>query len=114
MTAPLIVSIPHRLGRAEATRRVKSGLDTVRSKLTQVMTIEEETWTDSVLQFRVRALGQPASGTIDIAEDHARLEVRPAVAPGADRREGSAGDPEPGHRHAGEEVAGCAGRAPPS
>ncbi len=75
MTAPLIVSIPHRLGRAEATRRVKSGLDTVRSKLTQVMTIEEETWTDSELQLRVRALGQPASGTIDIAEDHARLEV---------------------------------------
>jgi Putative polyhydroxyalkanoic acid system protein (PHA_gran_rgn) len=75
MAAPLIVSIPHRLGRAEAMRRVKSGLDTARSKLTQVMTIEEETWTDSVLQFRVRALGQPASGTIDIAEDHARLEV---------------------------------------
>jgi Putative polyhydroxyalkanoic acid system protein (PHA_gran_rgn) len=75
MTAPLIVSIPHRLGRAEATRRVKSGLDTVRSKLTQVMTIEEETWNGDQLQFRVRALGQPASGTIDIAEDHARLEV---------------------------------------
>jgi Putative polyhydroxyalkanoic acid system protein (PHA_gran_rgn) len=75
MTAPLIVSIPHRLGRDEATRRVKSGLDTVRSKLTQVMTIEEETWNGNALQFRVRALGQPASGTIDIAEDHARLEV---------------------------------------
>ena len=75
MTAPLIVSIPHRLGRDEATRRVKSGLETVRSKLSQGMTIEEETWTDSELQFRVRALGQPASGTIDIAEDHARLEV---------------------------------------
>jgi Putative polyhydroxyalkanoic acid system protein (PHA_gran_rgn) len=75
MTAPLIVSIPHRLGREEATRRVKSGLDTVRTKLTQVMTIEEETWTDNELKFRVRALGQAASGTIDIAEDHARLEV---------------------------------------
>jgi Putative polyhydroxyalkanoic acid system protein (PHA_gran_rgn) len=75
MTAPLIVSIPHRLGQDEATRRVKSGLDTVRSKLTQVMTIEEETWNGNELQFRVRALGQAASGTIDIAEDHARLEV---------------------------------------
>jgi Putative polyhydroxyalkanoic acid system protein (PHA_gran_rgn) len=75
MTAPLIVSIPHRLGRDEATRRLKSGLDTVRSKLSQVMTVEEETWTESQLQFRVRALGQAASGTIEIAEDHARLEV---------------------------------------
>ena len=49
--------------------------ETVRSKLTQVMTIEEETWNGNALQFRVRALGQPANGTIDIAEDHARLEV---------------------------------------
>jgi hypothetical protein len=75
MPAPLIVSVPHRLGREEATRRLKSGLETARIKLAQVVTIEEETWTDSGLQFRVRALGQPASGAIDVAEDHARLEV---------------------------------------
>ncbi|PWT84380.1 MAG: polyhydroxyalkanoic acid synthase [Proteobacteria bacterium] len=75
MPPPLIVSIPHRLGRAEATRRVKSGLETARAKLAQIFTIEEETWSDSHLQFRVRALGQAASGSIDIAEDHARLEV---------------------------------------
>jgi hypothetical protein len=75
MPPPLIVSIPHRLGQAEATRRLKSGLETARTKLGQVFAVEEETWTDSHLQFRVRALGQAASGTIDIAEDHARLEV---------------------------------------
>ena len=27
MSAPLVVSIPHRLGREEATRRLKAGLD---------------------------------------------------------------------------------------
>jgi putative polyhydroxyalkanoic acid system protein len=75
MTPPLIVSIPHRLGREEATRRLKSGLETARTKLGQVFAIEEETWADNHLQFRVRALGQAASGTIDVAEDHARLEV---------------------------------------
>jgi len=75
MPPPLIVSVPHRLGRDEATRRLKSGLETVRTKLGQVFTIEEETWTDSRLQFRVRALGQTANGTVEVAEDHARLEV---------------------------------------
>ena len=75
MPPPLIVSIPHRLGRDEATRRLKSGLETARTKLAQVFTIEEETWADDRLEFRVRALGQAANGTIDIAEDHARLEV---------------------------------------
>ena len=75
MPPPLIVSVPHRLGTLEATRRLKSGLETVRTKLGQVFTIEEETWTDNRLRFRVRALGQAANGTIDIAEDHARLEI---------------------------------------
>jgi Putative polyhydroxyalkanoic acid system protein (PHA_gran_rgn) len=75
MPPPLIVSVPHRLGRDEATRRLKSGLETARTKLGQVFTIEEETWTDNRLQFRVRALGQAANGTVDVAEDHARLEV---------------------------------------
>jgi Putative polyhydroxyalkanoic acid system protein (PHA_gran_rgn) len=75
MPPPLIVSIPHRLGRDEATRRLKSGLETTRTKLGQIFTIEEETWTDNRLQFRVRALGQAANGSVDVAEDHARLEV---------------------------------------
>jgi hypothetical protein len=75
MPPPLVVSIPHRLGRDEATRRLKSGLETTRAKLGQVFAIEEETWTDNRLQFRVRALGQSANGTVDVAEDHARLEV---------------------------------------
>jgi len=75
MPPPLIVSVPHRLGREEATRRLKSGLETARTKLGQVFTVEGETWTDNRLQFRVRALGQATNGTIDVAEDHARLEV---------------------------------------
>jgi hypothetical protein len=75
MPPPLIVSIPHRLGRNEATRRLKSGLETARTKLGQIFAIEEETWTDNRLQFRIRALGQAANGTVDVAEDHAQLEV---------------------------------------
>jgi len=75
MPPPLIVSIPHRLGRDEAMRRLKSGIETARTKFGQVFTVEEDTWTDSHLEFRVRALGQAANGTVDIAEDYARLEV---------------------------------------
>lgn len=74
MSAPLIVSIPHRLGREEATRRLKAGL---RRAATNVPTlqIDEEKWEGDRLVFRVRALGQVASGHLDVAEDHARLEV---------------------------------------
>ena len=75
MTKPLVVTIPHRLGRDEAVRRLKSGVRSAQEKFGQFFTLQEETWTDNRLQFRIRALGQAANGTVDVAEDHARLEV---------------------------------------
>jgi hypothetical protein len=74
MSAPLVVSIPHRLGREEATRRLKVGLTRAASSI-PVLTVDEERWQDDRMFFRVRALGQVASGHIDVAEDHVRLEV---------------------------------------
>ena len=44
-------------------------------KFGQVLSVQEETWVGDRLQFRIVALGQTAAGTIDVAEDHARLEV---------------------------------------
>lgn len=75
MSKPLTVSIPHRLGKAEALRRIKAGLGTVRSSYGQLLAIEEETWTGDRLAFRVAALGQRASGTIDVRESDVQLEV---------------------------------------
>src|ERR1700743_436298 len=74
MPAPLIVSIPHRLGREEAARRLKTGLARAATRL-PVLQIEEQRWEGDRLFFRIRALGQAASGHLDVAEDHARLEV---------------------------------------
>jgi Putative polyhydroxyalkanoic acid system protein (PHA_gran_rgn) len=74
MTAPLIVSIPHGLGREEATRRLKSGLTRAVTSV-PLLTIDEEKWEDDRMIFSVRALGQVASGHLDVADDHVRLEV---------------------------------------
>jgi hypothetical protein len=74
MGAPLVVSIPHRLGRDEATRRLKTGLTRAASSL-PVLQVDEERWEGDRMMFRVRALGQAASGHIDVADDHVRLEV---------------------------------------
>lgn len=75
MSKPLIVSIPHHLGREEAARRIKSGLAVARANYSAFLTIREETWTGDRLAFNVSALGQSAAGLIDVAEDHVRLEV---------------------------------------
>ncbi|MCC6780473.1 MAG: polyhydroxyalkanoic acid system family protein [Hyphomicrobiales bacterium] len=75
MSKPLLVSIPHRLGREEAVRRLKSGIGAARSRYSALLTIGEETWSGDRLSFQVSALGQRASGRIDVGEDEVRLEV---------------------------------------
>src|SRR5271167_2169050 len=75
MSNPLVVLIPHRLGREEALRRVKRGLGHVGTNFGHLFSIQEEIWINNHLQFRISALGQTASGSIDVADDHARLEV---------------------------------------
>src|SRR5438874_8963669 len=74
MSAPLVVSIPHSLGREEAMRRLKTGLSRAASHV-PVLKVDEERWEDNRMIFRVRALGQAASGNVDVADDHVRLEV---------------------------------------
>ena len=76
MSQPLVVSIPHRLGREEAARRIKSGLAAARANYSMLLTINEEIWSGDSVAFNVSALGQTAAGTIDVADDHVRLEVR--------------------------------------
>jgi hypothetical protein len=75
MSVPLVVSIPHRLGKAEAVRRLKNGLGRARTDFGHVMSVDEEVWNGDTVTFRLRALGQAAAGTIEVLEDHLRLEV---------------------------------------
>ena len=74
MSAPLVVSIPHRLGRDEAVRRLKTGLGRAAASI-PVMQVEEESWSGDTLAFRVRALGQVATGQVDVGDDQVRVEV---------------------------------------
>src|SRR5713101_5347908 len=54
MSAPLVVSIPHRLGREEASRRLKAGLTRAASSI-PVLKVDEERWEENRMIFRVRA-----------------------------------------------------------
>lgn len=74
MSAPLVVSIPHRLGREEAMRRLKAGLTRAATSV-PVLKVDEERWEDNRMIFRVRALGQAASGHLDVDDTQVRLEV---------------------------------------
>jgi Putative polyhydroxyalkanoic acid system protein (PHA_gran_rgn) len=75
VSKPLIVTIPHKLGREEAERRIKRGFGSARGSYSALLTIHDETWTGDRLAFNVTSFGQNAAGFIDVAEDHVRLEV---------------------------------------
>ena len=74
MSEPLVITIDHKLGKDEALRRIKPALGKA-SESFPVLSVDEETWSGDRMDFRVRALGQAASGNIQVAEDHVRLEV---------------------------------------
>ncbi|MBX9647433.1 MAG: polyhydroxyalkanoic acid system family protein [Xanthobacteraceae bacterium] len=74
MAAPLVVSIPHSLGREEAMRRLKTGLSRAATSV-PMLSVDEERWEDNRMIFRVRAMGQAAAGHVDVAEDYVRVEV---------------------------------------
>ena len=74
MSAPLVVSIPHRLGREEAARRLKTGLGRAAASV-PVIQVEEERWSGDSMNFRIRALGQIATGQVDVADDHVKVQV---------------------------------------
>ena len=75
MSEPLVVVIPHRLGKDEALRRIKDGLGRARTEFAWLLSVQEEVWSGDRLTFRVSALGQNASGFIDVYEAAVRLEV---------------------------------------
>lgn len=72
MADPLVVTINHKLGKEEALRRLKEALGKARES-SSVITVDEDRWSGDGMDFGVRALGQAASGNIQVAHDHVRL-----------------------------------------
>jgi hypothetical protein len=89
MSEPLVVCIPHRLGKDEALRRLKTGLADVGTRFGHLFSVREQNWTGDHLRFQISALGQSASGSIDVAEDYA-AGSRVALAFGKTPRDNSA------------------------
>ena len=72
---PVVVTLPHRHGKAEATRRIKAGIEALRARYTAQLKIAEEDWEGDRLRFRAAVLGQTITGAIDVSDDEVRTEV---------------------------------------
>ena len=75
MSDRVTVIVSHRLGKAEAIRRLKEGFDRTKGHVGTMIAIEQETWEEDTLRFQLRALGQSAAGTIAVLEDALRIEI---------------------------------------
>jgi putative polyhydroxyalkanoic acid system protein len=75
MSQPIVVSLPHRLGKAEALRRLQTSFNDAQSMGGAFFTFKNQ-WSGDHLDFRASILGQTTTGTIDVGDDHVRLEVQ--------------------------------------
>jgi len=75
MSAPIVVVIPHRLGKAEASRRLREGLGRASMGFAHLLSVKPVSWDGDHVTFQVRTLGQTAAGSIDVLEHELRLEL---------------------------------------
>jgi hypothetical protein len=75
MADPVVVTIPHRLGKEEAIRRLKTGFGNARSTFSQPFVALTDDWNGDHLDFRASLLGQTTTGTVDVGDTSVRLEV---------------------------------------
>jgi hypothetical protein len=74
MSEPLVVTVSHSLGKAEAINRLKGGLARAANTL-PMFKLDEEVWTGDRMDFKLRAMGHEAFGSVDVAEDNVRIEI---------------------------------------
>ena len=76
MSRPVVVTIPHKLGKQEAVRRLQAGFSNVRSTFGESFVVVKDEWAGDHLDFDATVLGQTTTGTVNVADDHVRLEVQ--------------------------------------
>lgn len=76
MAQPFVVSIGHKLGKEEARRRLQAGIGKAATQFASIITVDEEIWSGDTLSFKITALKQNASGTLEVFDDRVQLEVK--------------------------------------
>jgi hypothetical protein len=76
MTKPLIVSIPHDLGKEEAMRRLQHGVGQMKSQFGDKIASIDSNWAGDRMEFKVGAMGQNVAGHLDVTEDAVKVEVQ--------------------------------------
>lgn len=74
MSKPVVVSIPHELGRVQAKARLEAGFDRFAQQFGQGVHFTKS-WTGDRLSFAAKVVGQDISGHLDVFDQAVRMEV---------------------------------------
>jgi hypothetical protein len=77
MGTPIIITIPHRLDKAEARARLRAGFDRLKTEMSAGLRIASvhQAWEGDRLSFHASALGQSMTGRIDVGDREVRIEL---------------------------------------
>ena len=76
MAKPIVVTIPHALGSAEAQRRLQAGLGRLEREFQSVVTSSTTAWKANHAEVAVSAMGQHVRAGIDVFDEVVRVEVQ--------------------------------------
>lgn len=74
MPEPVIVDIPHKLGKEGARARLASGVGKIGSMIPGGGAVQER-WEGDTLHFTVTAMGQTVASRLDLHDAHVHAEV---------------------------------------
>jgi hypothetical protein len=77
VSRPVTVSVPHKLGREEARRRIAEGFGQLQQQMTGGMGLVscQQRWEGDWLHFEASALGQKMSGRLVVSDDSLGIEI---------------------------------------
>jgi len=75
MSEPFIFTISHHLGKEEAARRLRKGFADLPASFTPLFRINDQRWSGDHFDFSLSAFAQLITGTIEVADDHVRVEL---------------------------------------
>jgi hypothetical protein len=74
MSKPIVVDLPHSLGKQEATRRLQNGMGRIGDHLPRGAEVQSA-WHDDRLDMNVAAMGQTIAAKLTVSETSVRVEV---------------------------------------
>ena len=75
MSKPIVVDLPHKLGAAEAKRRIQNGMGGLKERIPGGADVQSG-WEGDRLNLSIKAMGQDVNAGIDIEETFVRVEVQ--------------------------------------